>query len=271
MPVLKRDDADIAYEVQGKGPALLLIAGTAWEGVFWKPWQVPDLARDHTVITFDLRGTGKTVLRGKDYSTDALAADAAALIAHVGAGPATVVGHSMGGRIAQLVALDHRQHVSKLILASTGASFKVKGGISPAMCLAIIRQGYESYVREHSIGIGFSKAFVAARPERVKQFIDLMMATLPPIEVYFEHVVSRQMHDTSLRLKDISVPTLVLVGGDETHGNSDTTHVASSEALAKRIPGATFFVLPGQGHFYPFSDPDTTSRLIRTFAATGAI
>jgi pimeloyl-ACP methyl ester carboxylesterase len=270
MPILSVGGADIFYETHGSGPPLLLIGGTACDGEFWKPYQVPEFTRDHTVITFDQRGTGKTVTHTDDYSTGRLAADAAALVERAGLGPAIVWGHSMGGRVAQLVALDHPAIICRLILASTGASFKRKGGIPSAIALGIITKGYERYIREHSIEIGFSKEFVKARPERVEECIKVLLNCLPPVETYFAQVMSRQEHDTSSRLKDIAVPTLVTVGGDEGHGNSDTTHIASSEFLAKSIPGAEFFVVPGQGHFYMFSDPDTTNRLTRDFIARKA-
>jgi 3-oxoadipate enol-lactonase len=265
VPSLSVDGDDIFYEIHGSGTPLLLIAGTACDGEFWKPYQVPDFSRDHTVITFDQRGTGKTTTRGKDYSTRRLAADAAQLVAHVGLGPAIVLGHSMGGRAAQLLALDHPESTRSLILASSGASFKAKGGLPPAMCLEIIKLGYERYIREHSIEIGFSKDFIKTHPERVEQCIDLLLACLPPIEIYFALVMSRQEHDTSARLKDIRVPTLVTVGGDEGHGNPDTTHIASAEVLASSIPDARYVVIPAQGHFYFFSDPETTNRIVRDF------
>lgn len=267
MPTLAQPGAEIFYEVHGSGPPMILLAGTAGDGEFWKPYQVPEFARDFSVITYDQRGTGKTVTKADDYTTKTLADDAAALIARVGLGPAVVWGHSMGGRVAQLVALDHPKLVSKLILSSTGASFKTKGGIPPAICLELVEKGYENYVREHSIAIGFSRAFATAHPDKVETFIKQRLATQPPLKTYLAHIVARQGHDTSARLKDIGAPTLVAVGDDEGHGNSDTTHIQSSEALAKAIPGARFVVVPGAGHFYPHSDPETTHRVVREFLA----
>ena len=265
MPVLELDGVDLHYEIRGNGPPMLLIAGTACDGSYWARYQVPDFVRDHTVITFDQRGTGRTVTRVEDYATSRLAADAAALIAKVGLGPATVVGHSMGGRVAQYVALDHAQHVRNLVLASTGSSFKAKGGISPKTCLGILRMGYVDYVRKHTREIGFSRTYIDANTAHVETILDEMMATLPPIEIYFAHIISRQDHETTARLAHIRCPTLVLVGGDETHGTSDTTHVESSSVLARAIPGSTFMVLPGEGHFYSHSNPQETNRLIRDF------
>jgi aminoacrylate hydrolase len=265
MTILRVHGADLHYEVTGQGPPLLLIAGTACDGTYWSRFQVPDFARDHSVITFDQRGTGRTVTHIDDYATSRLAADAAAIIADVGLGPAIVLGHSMGGRVAQYVALDHPDHVRALVLASTGSSFKTKGGIAVKTCLGIIKTGYEPYVRKHSTEIGFSKAFVQAHPDLVRSIMDEMMAALPLVEVYFGHIMSRQDHETTARLPFIRCSTLVLVGGDETHGTSDTTHVNSSRVLASAIPGATFEILEGEGHFYSHSAPDRMNGLVRAW------
>ena len=272
MPMLQVQGAELHYTVEGQGPPLLLIAGTACDGTYWSRFQVPDFARDFSVITFDQRGTGRSVTEIEDYSTNRLAADCAAIITAVGRGPAIVWGHSMGGRVAQLVALDHGEHVRALVLASTGSSFKAKGGIAAKTCLGILTMGYEAYVRKHSTAIGFSKAFVGANATLVSSIMNEMMATLPPVEVYFAHILSRQDHETTARLQFIRCPTLVMVGGDETHGTSDTTHVDSSRILARAIPGAQFEVLEGEGHFYSHSAPELTSRLVRAWlSSSGAV
>lgn len=265
MPFLAVPGAEIHYTVSGQGSPLLLIAGTACDGTYWSRYQVPDFARHFTVITFDQRGTGKTITHVEDYSTHRLAADCAAILSALGCGPAFVLGHSMGGRVAQLVALDHSQHVKALVLASTGSSFKTKGGIAAKTCLGIQELGYVPYVRKHSTAIGFSKEFVAQNQVLVTDIMDEMMATLPPIHIYFAHILSRQDHETTARLSFITCPTLVLVGGDETHGTSDTTHVESSRVLARGIPNSHFEIIDGHGHFYTHSAPEQTNRLIQNW------
>lgn len=268
MPILFVDGADLYFEVFGSGPPMVFIPGTAMEGSFWTHFQVPEFSRDHTVIIFDPRGTGRTITRTADYSTNRLAADVATLIDHAGLGPAIVFGHSMGGRVAQLVALDHRQAVHTLILASTGSSFKAKGGIPAKTCLGIVQKGYLEYLREHTASIGFSKEYLTKEPASVNSFLDWFTTTLAPIEVFFGHVLARQEHETTARLPFISCPTLVTVGGDETHGTSDTTHITSAELLARSIPKAAFAILPGQGHFYTHSAPDVLHRLVRDFLSS---
>jgi len=265
MPTLSVDGADVHYEVQGHGPPMIFIPGTAMEGSFWSHFQVPEFSKDHTTIIFDPRGTGRTVTHIRDYSTSRLAADVAAIIRHVNLGPAIVFGHSMGGRVAQLVALDHAQWVRALVLASTGSSFKAKGGIPAKTCLGIIHKGYAAYLREHTEWIAFSADYRAREPASVARFLDWFIDTLAPIEVYFDHVLSRQEHETTARLPFITCPTLVTVGGDEAHGTSDTTHIASAQLLARMVPSARFEILEGEGHFYTHSAPQELHRLVRDF------
>lgn len=266
MPTLKLDDVDLYYEVHGEGPPFLFISETACHGGVWKPYQVPEFSRDHTVIIYDQRATGCTTYGGADFSTQSLANDAAALLGHLGVGPAVVYGHSMGGRVAQLVALDHPDKVAKLVLASSGASHNTRG-IPLMMCLELTEKGYERYARDHAIRIGYTKAFVKAHPEQVEEFLKVRLADLPSLEVYLRVVIARQEHDTLDRLKDIQVPTLLLVGDDEGHSSASITHWDSAQILVDGIPNAKLVVIPGQGHYYPFADPETTNRVVREFLA----
>jgi pimeloyl-ACP methyl ester carboxylesterase len=264
MPYLQLRDLKLYYEVHGEGRPFLFISETACHGEVWKPYQIPEFSRDHRVIIYDQRGTGRTDKPSVQYTTTTLADDAAALLDHLGADQAIVYGHSMGGRIAQLVALDHPQKVSKLILASSGASHSTRG-IPLKMCLELVEKGYEKYARAHAVRIGFTERFVSEHPERVEEFLKIRLANLPPLESYLLHVMARQAHDTGDRLKDIRVPTLVMVGDDEAKTTSDISHWASAEILARSIPNAKLVVLPDSGHYYFFAKPEETNRAIREF------
>lgn len=264
MPYLQLRDLKLYYEVHGEGRPFLFISETACHGEVWKPYQVPEFSRDHRVIIYDQRGTGRTDKPSVQYTTTTLANDAAALLDHLGADQVIVYGHSMGGRIAQLVALDHPQKVSKLILASSGASHTSRG-IPLKMCLELVEKGYEKYARAHAVRIGFTERFVSEHPERVEEFLKIRLANLPPLESYLLHVMARQAHDTGDRLKDIRVPALVMVGDDEAQTTSDISHWASAEILARSIPNAKLVVLPDSGHYYFFAKPEETNRAIREF------
>ena len=140
MPVLPVEGAEINYETHGDGPPLMFLSATAWHGGIWKLHQVAHFSRDHRVIIFDQRGTGRSTVSSTDFSTGRLAKDAIALLDHLGIRRTSVCGHSNGGRIAQLLALDHPDRIDRLVLASAGATHTSKG-IPLGMCLALVENG----------------------------------------------------------------------------------------------------------------------------------
>ena len=113
MPLLKLKDAEIYYETHGRGQPIVFLSETACDGEVWKIHQVEEFSRDHQVILHDYRGTGRSGKPSIDYSTKMFCDDAAALMDHLGAKKAIVIGHSMGGRIAQLLALEYPDKVDK--------------------------------------------------------------------------------------------------------------------------------------------------------------
>lgn len=269
MPVLKLADTDLHYETFGQGPAFLFNAATAWHGEPWKLYQVPEFSRDHQVIVYDQRGTGKSITRSKDFSTKRLAEDVVALLDHLGIKSTIALGHSNGGRVAQTLTTDYPGRVDKLILASSGATHSGPPGVAIKMCIEMVNKGYERYTLDHVFEVGFAKGFYEANREICDRFIQVRMSNLLPIENFLGYVVARQESDTTARLKDIRVPTLVLVGDDEDHGSSGPTHLQFAKLLAERIAGAKFVMLKGQGHHYPFVAPEMTNRAIREFLAAG--
>jgi pimeloyl-ACP methyl ester carboxylesterase len=267
MPYLNLGDTELYYDVAGKGPAFIFNPATAWHGESWKLYQVPEFAKDHTVITYDPRGTGRTKTKSSDFSTKRLSEDAAALLDHLKVKGAVALGHSNGGRIAQTLATDYPGLVSKLILASSGATHSGPAGVPIGMCVKLVNKGYEKYVLDHVFEVGFTKAFYEANKAICDKFIAVRMSSLLPLESFLGYVVCRQASDVSAKLKDIKVPTLVMVGEDEDHDSSGLTHLEFAKLLAEGIKGAKLVVLDGQGHHYPFVLPDKTNKTIREFLA----
>ena len=263
MPVLVLDDVDLHYTVTGSGPAMLLLAATAWPGRPWELHQVPEFSRDHRVIVYDQRGTGASATQSRDFSTKRLADDAAALLEHLGVTGAIVCGHSNGGRVAQQLTVDYPHLVGTLILASAGGTHGAKG-IPIRMIVDLVERGYAPYVRDFARETGCSPAFYAAHRDQVEAFLEVRMTELPPLDVFLGHVLGRQESDTTARIGEIRVPTLVMAGSDEDHG-SDITHLEFAKMHARGIPGATLVIFPGEGHFYPFLSPEPTHRAMRQF------
>jgi len=250
----------IAYELTGTGTPLVLIAGTGYPGATWPPELVAALAKHHAVLTFDHRGTGKTPPSPEPYSTRLFAADVLGLLDALGLEPAHVLGHSMGGRVAQWVALDRPERMRTLILAASGpGQFRddrpVTRGIPVHAAKAMIELGYERYMREHIADTFFTPDFRAAHPERVVWLHQAYWGARPDLENYLKHVVARQVHQTAERLGEIRTPTLVLIGDRDTAAMGTGVHTDQSDYLLEHIPGATKRVIPGASHGMFWSHP----------------
>src|SRR5581483_11570851 len=198
----------IAYELRGTGVPLVLVAGTGYPGATWPPEFVAPLAEHHAVLTFDHRGTGATPPSPERYSTRLFAADALALMDGLGLERAHVLGHSMGGRVAQWMALDPPDRVRSLVLAAPGPGQlrddrPVTRGIPVHAAKDLIELGYERYMRDHIAATFFTPEFAKAHPDRVRWLHETFLAHRPDLENYLRHVVARQEHQTAERIGEI--------------------------------------------------------------------
>ena len=266
MPKFKvKDDVEIYYEVHGAGEALVFLSETACDGEVWKINQVPEFSRDHKVIIHDYRGTGQSSKPSNDYTTKIFAEDVIALLDDLEIADAIIVGHSMGGRVAQLLALDYPARVKKLILASTGAHYPATKGLPLKIMKEMIEWGYEKYERDHTILVGWTEEFVRKYPEKIEHYLQVRMHNLCPVEFYLRHLLARQGHDTSQRLQEIKQPTLILVGEDDRNMTSEINHRMSTDILARGIPNNRCVVLKNERHSYFFTNPDEAHEAIREF------
>ena len=272
MPVVNVAGLNVAFELRGSGDPIVLVAGTGYPGATWGPDLVEPLAAHHAVLTFDHRGTGRTPSTPEPYSTRGFAADAIGLMDAISLPAAHVVGHSMGGRVAQWMALDHPDRVRSLVLAATGpGEFRpdrpVTRGIPLHTAVAMIELGYEGYMRRHIGSTFFTPEFVTAHPERVAWLVDTFWANRPSLEDYLRHVIARQEHQTLDRLGELATPTLVLVGDRDTHQGGTGVHWEQSAALLERLPNAERRVVPGAAHGYFWQLPELSAEIVRAWTA----
>lgn len=263
----------IAYAIRGAGTPLVLIAGTGYPGATWPNEFVAPLAERHTVVTFDHRGTGATPPSADPYSTRLFAHDALGLIDGLGLGSAHVLGHSMGGRVAQWMALDRPERIRSLILAATGpgqfrADRPVTRGIPVHAAKDLAEMGYERYMREHIAATFFTPEFAAAHPERVRWLHDAFWTHRPDLENYLRHVVARQEHQTAERLGEIRSPALVLIGDRDTAAMGTGMHTEQSDFLMKHLPNATGRIIAGVAHGYFWQAPEETARIVLDWTAS---
>ena len=264
MPFFDRPDARIFYESLGSGPPLLLMAATAFPGSLWSHFNLDDLAKNFHVIFFDQRGTGESTVDSFDFSTPTLAADALALLDHLGLSKAHFFGHSNGGRVAQYIAIHHPHRLLSLMLASTGGSHKTRG-ISIDMCCKLVNQGYDDYSRTHAIRTG-CRSDDAQEQQRADAFLEDFLARLAPLEIFLRYVIARQETDTNAGIASCRIPTLIMVGENEGLIPGDS-HITFAQELQAVIANSKLHVIENQGHFYPFLQPAAIHKLIRDFLA----
>lgn len=245
MPRLKLADAEIEYDQTGEGEPLVLIPGFASGAWSWA-WQIPDLSKQFSVITFDPRGVGRsTFTRGDPIRIATLADDVAALMSEIGIEAAQILGISFGGFVAQELALRYARRVKGLVLAST--SF---GGANHVMPDSEVMSAFASTqemnstdrIRRHIVS-AFTAEFADSNPDAVEEFCRLREENPVPEQVYLDQLQAAMGFDAESRVPMIAARTLVLTG------DSDTVVPAqNSKNLATTIPNAMLGVIAGAGH-----------------------
>ena len=266
------DGAQIYYETSGNaGDWLVLVSGTGFNSECWKPFQVPYFSKNYRVVVSDHRGLGNSDKPDMPYTTRMFASDIVAVMDELGIEKANVAGHSMGGRVAQWVALDHPQRVQSLVLGATGSgNFANKPdyirGIPLDTALEIAEQGFQNYLRRHVEGsFFFNPNFSQKEPVKYKLAVESHLANLPPLKSYLRHVIARQMHETSSMISKISARTLVLVGDADRQALGTGNHYEASLFLANRIPHAKLETVPGARHAFFWEKPEESNETMARF------
>lgn len=265
MPAVKVRDINMHYETYGTGEPLMLLPGlgSACKSCFFR--QIPRLAEGFRVIGIDNRGTGLSDKPETAYSMETMADDAAELLASVDIHKAHILGLSMGGMIAQHMALRYPDKVASLVLACTscgGSHVKPPDPELTARTFDMKRRAElprAEYLRE-LLALYVSQQFIDTNPDIVDEYVSLGVKYGSPPHTFMRHFEAVIMHDTYDRLSEIKVPTLV-VGA----GNDRLQHVDNSRMLAERIPNAELMVLQGMGHFLFVEAPDDLSDAIIGF------
>lgn len=220
------------------------------------------LARKLRVIAFDARGTGESSEAPRGLTTRSMARDAAALLEHVGAPRAHVLGLSLGGMVASWLAIDAPEKVDRLVLAATlprGLSVKkgaVLRGLQLARCLALPPAEAEACLVAEIL----SPAFREAHPEKVAEAQRLARQQPASRRGLLALLRAAARHDVRARLSDIAAPTLLLAGQHD-----PLLTMASQRKLLANIRRATFETIPGAGHDLSIEAPEETAARVLSF------
>jgi pimeloyl-ACP methyl ester carboxylesterase len=245
-----RRSGQLHWESTGEGPPVLLITGLGLSGGAW--WRtVPVLARRFRVITFDNRGVGRSVSGTYSYTTEAMADDAISVLDSAGIEHAHVYGFSLGGMVAQQLALRHPERVRGLVLGATHP-----GGpraIAPDQeALAFFRRRPELPHDEAAwASVPYNYGPVCRRRHVARIAVDIAqrMAHPFPPDAYRAQLYAAGLHNCLGRLDRVLAPTLIVHGGQDR-----MIPVGNARLLADRVPSSQLRILEHAGHLYPAED-----------------
>ncbi len=261
MPYTDAPGFRMYYEEHGSGFPLLLINGLGSDHLEWLH-QLPAFASHDRVVVFDNRGTGKTDVPPGPYTTAQMADDAASLLRVLGIPRAHVLGVSLGGMIAQEVALRHPDLVEGLVLGCTGPGGELSVHPSPEAMAAFAQAKGEDREAElrRMLPFLYTDACIRERPEEIEGFVRRRIDHPAPPEGYLAQLSAAVAHDASSRLEKVRARTLVITGDADRLVNRE-----NSLRLAGRIPGAKLVVLPGAPHRLFAETADAFNREVLSF------
>lgn len=250
------------------GTPVVLIPGLSATRRHWLGFD-RRLARTRRVVAVDNRGAGGSRVPVGPYTTDAMAADVLATLDGLGIERVDVVGTSMGGMIAQTLALRAPDRVRRLVLGCTHhggphhvpVSAEVVALFTPGSGAAR-RTGPEAVVRR-LLELNLASSFVEAHPEVLDELVRMGLERRMHPAGLFGQITAITSFDVEARLPAIATPTLVVAGEDDAFLPS-----ANSRLVAARIPGAVLEMLPGSGHMFWVDAADAAFDIVTRFLDT---
>jgi len=255
MPFLTINDINLYYEIKGQGEPILFIHGL---GASTRDWEFQvDAFQDYQVITFDLRGHGKSDKPNQDYTVPLFAKDTALLIQTLSFQSVHVVGHSLGGMVAFQLAVDHPKLVKTLTIVNS----------APAVVFPRIRDHFTFFLRSvyvklfgmHLLSSNLSK-MLFPKPEQIKLreiFVKRWCENDP--KAYLHALKAFRHWDILDKISKIACPTLIIAA------ENDYTPVELKEAYAKKMQNCELVVIQDSGHLTIVDQYEIFNNTLRKF------
>ncbi|MGB6384939.1 MAG: alpha/beta fold hydrolase [Terriglobales bacterium] len=259
MQRLRSDDAEISYEIRGKGPPVVLLHPFPCDHEFWNPIAVV-LDSRYRLILPDLRGHGDSGIGEGPALMSKHASDVARVLDAAGIGKAAFIGCSIGGYILFEFWRRFRARVTSLVLCDTRPQADTPEARSNRLRAAatVLGQGTEPFL-ESMIPKLMGRTTLSTRPD----LVDGARAMMRKISAEDISQVQQGMAarpDSVADLKTINVPTLIAIGEEDV-----LSTVADGELMRQNIAGSQLKVIPKAGHFAPWEQPEAVGKILRRF------
>jgi 3-oxoadipate enol-lactonase len=263
MPTTDGPSPRIHYEIRGRedAPILVMLRGLGRSRRHWGG--VSELLElDFRLLLVDNRGVGKSDVVRAPYTTAEMAADVVRVLDHAEVPRAHVFGMSLGGMIAQELAIEHPGRVDRLVLGCTtpGGKEALRGRLTVFVSLASARLGDAAASVAMEARFLLSGGFRERRPEVLDQWVAIAAEEPVARATMALQLLAAARHDASQRLHRITAPTLI-VSSDR----DDLIPPENSRLLARAVAGAEIAWVAGAAHDFATERPDETARLLRRF------
>jgi pimeloyl-ACP methyl ester carboxylesterase len=261
LPVIPVNGIEIYYEEHGSGRPLILIQGLSYATPMWH-WQVSDLKNHFRVILFDNRGSGQSSKPDLPYSIGMFAADTTGLMEALKIPQASILGISMGGIIAQEVALSFADHVTHLILCSTlyGGPTVSQPNPETLAYLADYQENPSNELSRLEIAYGTAPGFGERHPDRVTTLVRFKQQSRPPRFAYLRQLMSARGYVSEDRLPSLGIPALIIAGRQDR-----IIPPENSERLHRMIPNSQLRLFDNAGHLVPIEYPREFNQAVIEF------
>lgn len=244
MPRISIGDSSLHYERHGGGFPVLLATGLSGYASYWRE-QLPAFARSFDVIAYDHRGVGRSDPSPAAFTVERLAEDVIRLMDALQIEKAHIVGHSAGGAIAQVLAIEHAPRLASIVIAASwtkpDAYFRRLFALRKE---TLSRLGAASYVQTNSLLL-YPSLYISRNNELLRQVEAQTLANFPAPEAVMSRIDAILAFDRTADLGRIHTPTLVVAAQDDL-----VTPAYYAEELARRIPGAEAKFFPQGGHYF---------------------
>jgi len=251
MPYVISNGARLYWREQGSGSPVLLIMGLSFTHEMWFRL-LPSISAQHRVVMFDNRGMGRSDVTRGPYLIRQLARDAVAVLDAAGIPSAHIVGASMGGMVAQELALSFPERVRSLVLACTS-----HGGLFARWPHLKHCPPRLSWTGEHEAKLLYARSTLR---DRIYEDFAVRAGGAWSLKGFLGQFTGILLWSSYRRLPRVNVPTLVL-HGDEDH----LVPIQNGRVVARRIPGAEFRAIPNAGHILMTDQPELCREAVSRF------
>ncbi len=244
MPRISIGECSLYYERQGAGFPVVFVPGLSGFGSFWHD-QIAAFAKKFEVLTHDHRGIGESDSSRAGVTVEKLSRDVVGLMDALGIRRAHVVGHSTGGAIAQVLAIEHPSRLASVVLSATWTRADAYLRRIFALRKELLqRLGPSAYLQAATLFL-YPSWWISRNNEKLRQLEAQALAAFPPTEIVASRIDAILAFDQTENLRRIRTPTLIIGAEDDI-----VTPVYFSEELARLIPGAEVKIFPRGGHFF---------------------